>query len=125
MSSNLHIDAQEPSHRSHSDIPATDHSLEGSSYFGDNDTYESPPLSETSDSEQGDDALTDSTIDDPEERIEFGHPLERMPRLRSADHGLNYDMDGEVDMLLKTATLSSTFPSRSSSSTSSLNDETV
>ncbi|KAF4623570.1 hypothetical protein D9613_001778 [Agrocybe pediades] len=127
MSSESRISAQMASLLSHSKTPTTDHTLEGSSYFGDA-VYDSPPLSESSDSEQGDGAHTDSTLDDPEEHSNFGHfghPLERMPRLRSADHGLNYDLDGEVDVLLKTATLASTFPSRSSSSTSSITSDTI
>lgn len=61
------------------------------SYFGDA-IYDSPVDSDTdSDLDEDDDAHTDSTLDDKEGHIQFGHPLERMPRCRSADHEIQFN----------------------------------
>ncbi|PPQ99610.1 hypothetical protein CVT24_005186 [Panaeolus cyanescens] len=47
------------------------------------------------------DAHSDSTLEDEEAPSDFGHPLQRMPRLKSADHGLVYDPARHIDMLLQ------------------------
>ncbi|KDR84956.1 hypothetical protein GALMADRAFT_204580 [Galerina marginata CBS 339.88] len=74
-------------------------------------------------------AQTDSTLDDAEDLggAQFGHPLERIPRVKSADHGLNYDSDAEVNALLRTVTRSSgsSYPSRSQSVASFMTDESI
>lgn len=98
------------------------------SYFG-NIIYESPPHSPVespvdSDSEESelgsveDDAQTDSTLDDVEDHSDFGHPLERIPRVRSADHGLQYDSGENVKALLSVAGQGSVYSSRSHSESS-------
>lgn len=105
--------SESPSSRSpdstHSSEPTTPGPTKDS-YFG-NTVYESPPASDSCDSESSyngddDDAHTDSTLDDAGLHPEFGHPLQRMPRIRSADHGLNYDADAELKALLRSASLS-------------------
>lgn len=96
----------EPTHTSD---PTTPETIKDS-YFG-NAVYESPPASDSCNSESSydgndDDAHTDSTLDDTGGNAEFGHPLQRMPRIRSADHGLHYDSDAELKALLKTVSSS-------------------
>ena len=78
-------------------------------YFGD-DVYDSPDSSSSDD-----DTLSDSTFDDPE-TLSFGHPLERMPRHPSTSQV--YDLDQQIDVLLKVSPCSSAKPSRSGSSAS-------
>lgn len=86
--------------------------------------YDSPDSDSDGDEE---DPRTDSTLDDPEEfeNTEFGHPLQRMPRSKSADHGLNYDSDAEVNLLLSNMTRLSSNPSRSQSVSSFRTDDTL
>lgn len=76
------------------------------SYFGAS-VYASPSHSDNDDSDS-DDGHSDSTLEDDELLMLFGHPLERMPRTRSADHGFHYEQD--LNSLL--------FASRSSRSSS-------
>jgi hypothetical protein len=99
------------------------------SYFGDA-IYDSPVDSDTSDSDrdyldEDDDAHTDSTLDDKEGRIQFGHPLERMPRCKSADHGIQFNANessrttsqsGSVTSLSSTMAYDSMYVNFSSSS---------
>lgn len=99
---------------SSSSLPGRDNSDD---YFGDV-VYESP---ESDDCDSGlqctedEDTGTDSTLDDAEHHPEFGHPLQRMPRLKSADHGLGYDSDTAVKVLLNS--------SHSSQSSLSISDQ--
>ena len=74
-------------------------------YFGAS-LYASPAHSDNDDSDS-DDGRSDTTLED-ESLIRFGHPLERMPRTTSADHGFHYEQD--LNSLL--------FASRSSRSSS-------
>ncbi|KAF8960990.1 hypothetical protein BDZ97DRAFT_1266200 [Flammula alnicola] len=94
----------------------------GDSYFG-NAIYDSPADSDDTDDnlDEDDSDHTDSTLDDVEDRADFGHPLERMPRLKSADHGLHYDPSEDVNLLLRIPTQSSghVSPSQSVSSRAS------
>ena len=76
------------------------------SYFGASVIYASPAHSDNDDSDS-DDGRSDSTLED-ESLMLFGHPLERMPRTTSADHGFHYEQD--LNSLL--------FASRSSRSSS-------
>ena len=92
------------------------------SYFGDA-IYDSPVDSGTSDSDrdyldEDDDAHTDSTLDDKEGHIQFGHPLERMPRCKSADHGIQFNANESVGVLLNISRHSSRTTSQSGSVTS-------
>lgn len=64
--------------------------LNKDSYFGAS-VYASPAHSDHDDSDS-DDGHSDSTLED-ESTMLFGHPLERMPRTTSADHGFHYDQD--------------------------------
>jgi hypothetical protein len=75
------------------------------SYFGAG-LYASPLHSDSDDSDS-DDGRSDSTLEDEPSKV-FGHPLERMPRIASADHGFYYEQD--LNTLL--------FASRSSRSSS-------
>lgn len=79
--------------------------LGNDSYFGAN-IYTSPTHSDNDDSDS-DDGRSDSTLED-ESLMLFGHPLERMTRTTSADHGFHYEQD--LNSLL--------FASRSSRSSS-------
>ena len=79
--------------------------LGNGSYFGAS-VYASPALSDNDDSDT-DDGHSDSTLED-ESLTLFGHPLERMPRTTSTDHGFHYEED--LNTLL--------FSSRSSCSSS-------
>lgn len=89
------------------------------SYFGDA-IYDSPVDSDTDSDrdylDEDDDAHTDSTLDDREGRIQFGHPLERMPRCKSADHGIQFNES--VGALLNISRHSSRTTSQSGSVTS-------
>ena len=60
------------------------------SYFGAS-VFASPAHSDNDDSDS-DDGRSDSTLED-ESLMLFGHPLERMPRTTSADHGSHYEQD--------------------------------
>lgn len=82
--------------------------LEKDSYFGAS-ICASPAHSDNEDSDS-DDGRSDSTLED-ESLMLFGHPLERMPRTTSADHGFYYEQD--LNSLL--------FASRSSRSSSKSN----
>ncbi|KAF8905551.1 hypothetical protein CPB84DRAFT_1771703 [Gymnopilus junonius] len=86
--------------------------------------YDSPESGSDGDD---DGSHTDSTLDDSEEfeNAGFGHPLQRMPRLKSADHGLGYDSDVEVQLLLSNMTRLSNNPSRSGSVSSFRTDEAL
>ena len=86
----------------------TSQALGKDSYFGAS-VCASPVHSDNDDSDS-DDGLSDSTLED-ESLTHFGHPLERMPRTTSADHGLHYEQD--LNSLL--------FASRSSRSSSKSN----
>ncbi|KIM48234.1 hypothetical protein M413DRAFT_225673 [Hebeloma cylindrosporum] len=93
------------------------------SYFGDA-MYDSPVDSDTSDSDrdyldEDDGTHTDSTLDDKEGGIQFGHPLERMPRCKSADHGIQFTTNESVDALLSISRQSSRSTSASLTSLSS------
>ena len=63
---------------------------EDTSYFGVG-SYGSPEHSDDDDLEY-DSGRSDSTLED-ESLMLFGHPLERMPRLTSVDHGFHYEQD--------------------------------
>ncbi|CAA7265830.1 unnamed protein product [Cyclocybe aegerita] len=74
-------------------------------YFGEA-VCDSPDGSEghASDEETDDASVhSDSTLEDEPGVPQFGHPLERMPRLKSADHGLHYSVDQQISALLKLA----------------------
>ena len=60
------------------------------SYFGAS-VFASPAHSDNDDSDS-DDGRSDSTLED-ESLMLFGHPLERMPRTTSADHGSHYEQN--------------------------------
>ncbi|PPR05714.1 hypothetical protein CVT26_008955 [Gymnopilus dilepis] len=87
--------------------------------------YDSPDSD--SGGEDDDGAGSDSTLDDPEELgiSGFGHPLQRMPRVMSADHGLDYDSDSELNLLLSSMSRVSSNPSRSQSVSSLNTDDTI
>ena len=87
--------------------------------------YDSPDSD--SGGEDDDGAGSDSTLDDPEELgiSGFGHPLQRMPRVMSADHGLDYDSDSELNLLLSSMSRVSSNPSRSQSVSSLNTDDTM
>lgn len=61
---------------------------------------------------------TDSTLEDIDGHLDFGHPLQRMPRMNSADHGLEYEMSENVKALLHVAISGSAYSSRSHSPSS-------
>ncbi|KAF9040594.1 hypothetical protein BJ165DRAFT_1350507 [Panaeolus papilionaceus] len=67
----------------------------------DDTLYESPEDDYMLHPSEEPDAHSDSTLEDDEAPADFGHPLQRMPRLKSADHGLVYDPARHVDMLLQ------------------------
>ena len=75
---------------------------------------------ECEDSDEDVAAHSDSTCEDDDRFADFGAPLERMPRVQSADHGLTYSTDHQITALLKICmrSTSSTIPSRSGSFTS-------
>jgi hypothetical protein len=82
------LSAESPMGSEHWQAPAK---TSTDSYFGDA-IYDSPVDSDTdSYLDEDDDAHTDSTLDDKEGHIQFGHPLERMPRCKSADHGIQFN----------------------------------
>jgi hypothetical protein len=89
----------------HQTSPATLDSKDN--YFG-AIVYASPAHSDHDDSDS-DDGHSDSTLED-ESLMLFGHPLKRMPRTTSADHGFHYEQD--LNSLLF-ASRSSRSPSKS------------
>ena len=67
-------------------------SPEPDSYFG-VDIYTSPEHSDDDHSDSSsDDGHSDSTLEECSAEL-FGHPLERMPRIMSADHGFHHEQD--------------------------------
>ncbi|KAF8168134.1 hypothetical protein B0H34DRAFT_792774 [Crassisporium funariophilum] len=93
-------------------------SPDSDSYFG-NAIYESPEHSDRDDSDtmNDDDGRSDTTLEDGETPEQFGHPLQRMPRTKSADHGFRYDTERDLDSLMAATSLSNS-SSRSQSTAS-------
>lgn len=96
----------------HQTSPAT---LNKDSYFGAS-VYASPTHSDHDDSDS-DDGHSDSTLED-ESTMLFGHPLERMPRTTSADHGFHYDQDLNSLLFADRASRNSSKPNSVLSTTS-------
>jgi secreted trypsin-like serine protease len=67
--------------------------------------YGSPEHSDDDDSDSVS-GHSDSTLED-ESFMLFGHPLERMPRLKSADHGPHYEQDLNLLLLASRSSRSS------------------
>lgn len=125
---------------SHTSQPGTDDSLERDYFGGSSLLFESPSSSlggsaadsgesdpeepeyyhdnEEDDDEDSASVATDSTLEDVDGDLDFGHPLERMPRMNSADHGLDYEMSENVKALLHVAISGSAYSSRSHSPSS-------
>ncbi len=87
-------------------------SLVSDSYFG-NDVYDSPD----SGSPDTEDVLSDATCEDSES-LDFGYPLQRMPK--HASNTPDLDVHQQISVLLKVSPCSSYLPSRSGSSNSSM-----
>jgi hypothetical protein len=85
------------------------------SYFG-GSVYASPAHSDSDDSDS-DDGHSDSTLED-ESLMHFGHPLERMPRTTSADHGFHYEQALNSLLLASRSSRSSSNPDSVISTTS-------
>lgn len=107
-SSLLKTTSAKPIHSASSQTPP----LKEDSYFGAS-IYTSPEHSDNYNSDE-DDGRSDSTLEDECSEKLFGHPLERMPRIKSADHGFQYEQD--LNSLLLT---SRSFKSESVISTTS------
>lgn len=87
---------------------------------GESDPEEPEYYRDNEDDDDDDSAsvATDSTLEDIDGQLDFGHPLERMPRMNSADHGLDYEMSENVKALLHVAISGSAYSSRSHSPSS-------
>ncbi|KAF8807370.1 hypothetical protein BYT27DRAFT_7255987 [Phlegmacium glaucopus] len=90
--------------------------LREGSFFGAS-IYTSPEHSDNDNSDT-DGGYSDSTLEDEYPEKFFGHPLERMPRIKGADHGFHYEQDLNYLLLTSRSSRSSSKSESVISSTS-------